>query len=293
MTELAPCPRCKRHVAVRETTCPFCSAAVSGLRAVHHVPASLVRVAVLTAALAGCSDKKAAEPPPAGSAAGSAQGSDDLEKMLDQDVRAAHHDTPADAALDAYAVAEAIDAGVPADAGLSAEEIARQEGAGAQAPRGEAEASRSSTSDGARTSIGFNASRTAHRRLVAASSRRLAGRREVQATSRGVPHSSMRRTANVVEAPTRATCVGSGRPKRIAAPAAQSSVGATWRAWHAGGASTPVYAVSEAPRPHARRERVRGLQSVVASRRALPRAPRALDCASCYSMSSTISENFA
>lgn len=26
MTELAPCPRCKRHVAVRETACPFCDA---------------------------------------------------------------------------------------------------------------------------------------------------------------------------------------------------------------------------------------------------------------------------
>lgn len=122
MTELAPCPRCHRHVAVRETACPFCSAAVSGLRAVHHVPAKLVRVAVLTAALVGCSDKKAAEPPPAGSA----QGSDDLEKMLDQDVKTAKHDTPADAALDAYAVAEAIDAGVPADAGPTAEEIAHK-----------------------------------------------------------------------------------------------------------------------------------------------------------------------
>ena len=126
MTELAPCPRCHRHVAVHETTCPFCRAAVSGLRAVHHIPAKLVRVAVLTAALAGCSDKKSAEPPPAGSAAGSAQGSDDLEKMLDHDGTTVQHAAPADAALDAYAVADAIDAGVAADAGLSQEELAAQ-----------------------------------------------------------------------------------------------------------------------------------------------------------------------
>lgn len=124
MTELAPCPSCKRHVAVHETRCPFCAVAISGLRAMHRVPGRLARAAVFTAALAACSDPKPAGPPPA---TGSAQGSDDLEELLDHGTPV-EHAMPSDAAVADAIVDAAVDAGVPVDAGLSQEERDAREG---------------------------------------------------------------------------------------------------------------------------------------------------------------------
>ena len=123
MTELAPCPQSRRHVASRETRCPFCATALTGLRALHRIPGRLARAAAFSAALAACSDKKAAEPPPAGSA----QGSDDLEKLLDHDGTTVEHATPRDAALADADVDAALDAGIAVDAGLSQEELDARE----------------------------------------------------------------------------------------------------------------------------------------------------------------------
>lgn len=116
MSALAPCPSCRRHVTIDERTCPFCERPLPPLRAQHLALVGRVsRAAVFGAALAACSGDKQppapAQPPPA-------QGSDDLEQLLDNDGReVAHPDPPpSDAAVEPIADA-AIDAGVP-DAGV-------------------------------------------------------------------------------------------------------------------------------------------------------------------------------
>jgi hypothetical protein len=112
MSELAPCPGCRRHVATHERACPFCKRVLPPLRAQRVALAGRVsRAAVFSAALAACSGDKQ---PPA-PAAPPAQGSDDLEQLLDNDGReVAHPDPlpPSDAAIEPVADA-AVDAGVP------------------------------------------------------------------------------------------------------------------------------------------------------------------------------------
>lgn len=112
MTELAPCPSCQRHVATRERVCPFCAQALPPLRAQRiSLRGRVSRAAVFTAALAACSSDKPKQPAP--SEHGSGSGSDDLEKLLDDQPRAAPHpDAPP---IDAATVI--VDAGVP-DAAL-------------------------------------------------------------------------------------------------------------------------------------------------------------------------------
>jgi hypothetical protein len=59
MTELHPCPECDRHVAIAETTCPFCRHELRpGARRVE-APRRLSRAAVFAATLAtaGCGGK--------------------------------------------------------------------------------------------------------------------------------------------------------------------------------------------------------------------------------------------
>jgi hypothetical protein len=119
--ELVPCNVCRRHVSVAESACPFCAAAVPAQRARRFAPSGrITRAAVFSAALVGCETKQEA-PKPAPSP--QQQGSDDLEKLLDDDHHIADRPTPppADAAVaaDATAIATgALDAGVPADAGV-------------------------------------------------------------------------------------------------------------------------------------------------------------------------------
>ncbi|HEY5952292.1 MAG TPA: hypothetical protein VIV40_42635 [Kofleriaceae bacterium] len=120
-----PCPACKRHVATREITCPFCARAVSPVKPKHIVLVGKVtRAAIFSAALAACrsDDKPSPAPVPA-------QGSDDLEKLLDHDGSEVAHPTPIDASVaqmpdDAAAIAESVDAAVP-DAGIDAAEQKR------------------------------------------------------------------------------------------------------------------------------------------------------------------------
>lgn len=112
MSELAPCPGCRRHVVVGERSCPFCAHALPPQRAQRVSLTGRVSRAAVFAAVAACSkDKPKAPPPPP--AHGS--GSDDLEKMLDDQPRAAEH--PDAVATDA---AIAIDAPALADAGVDA-----------------------------------------------------------------------------------------------------------------------------------------------------------------------------
>lgn len=116
MTALAPCPACKRHIATHERACPFCAHALPVLRAEHKsVIGRVTRAAVFSAALAACSNDKPKQPPPA-----PAQGSDDLEKMLDHDGHTVDHAAvppPADAAI-VEPDAAVVDAGLPPDAGV-------------------------------------------------------------------------------------------------------------------------------------------------------------------------------
>ncbi|HEY5922735.1 MAG TPA: hypothetical protein VIV11_13740 [Kofleriaceae bacterium] len=120
MSKLAPCPGCKRHVATRETACPFCARALAPRRAQHIVLIGRVsRAAVFSAALAACTEEKPkpAPVPPA-------QGSDDLEKLLDHQPRPVEPAAaPSDAAISDAALAESdaaivVDAGVRPDAGV-------------------------------------------------------------------------------------------------------------------------------------------------------------------------------
>ncbi len=117
MTALAPCAACKRHIATREITCPFCGHAGSRPR-VQHVAlvGRVTRAAIFSAALVACSDDK---PKPA--LAPPAQGSDDLEKLLDHEGSEVTH-PEAPPAIDASIAtpdAAPIDAGVlTPDAGV-------------------------------------------------------------------------------------------------------------------------------------------------------------------------------
>ena len=114
MTQLVPCPTCRRHVSTREMTCPFCAHALPPARAQHIVLLGRVsRAAVFSAALAACSDDKPKPPAPAPT-----QGSDDLEQLLDQQPQAVEHAPPIDAPIDAPSDAALVDAGVPPDAGI-------------------------------------------------------------------------------------------------------------------------------------------------------------------------------
>lgn len=123
MTELRPCPGCRRHVRIAAATCPFCAASLPPARAQFIRPGAFTRAAIFSAAIAGCSDHKqppAPAPAASGSAAAHGDGSDDLEKMLDNDGRTVQHASPVDAAIDAPvdATAVAIDAAVAPDAGV-------------------------------------------------------------------------------------------------------------------------------------------------------------------------------
>jgi hypothetical protein len=116
VTALAPCPACKRHVATHERTCPFCARALPPMRAQHaNVIGRVTRAAVFSAALAACGKDKPKEvpaPPPA-------QGSDDLEKMLDEPRTVEHAAVPPP--IDAAVIepdAAVVDAGVSPDAGV-------------------------------------------------------------------------------------------------------------------------------------------------------------------------------
>ena len=112
MSELVLCPACQRHVRAGEVACPFCARALPRLRPQRIALAGRVsRAAVFSAALVACADKKPAAPP--------AQGSDDLEKMLDDKPKVDHADTPAPIDAADAAIADAgVDAGVPPDAGV-------------------------------------------------------------------------------------------------------------------------------------------------------------------------------
>ena len=120
MTPLVPCPACKRHVATREIACPFCAAALPVQRARHAlVLGRVTRAAVFSAAVIACDSDKPA-PAPAPTAPTPAQGSDDLERLLD-DPAAPRVAPPVDAALaDAQVDAPLVDAGVPDAARLDA-----------------------------------------------------------------------------------------------------------------------------------------------------------------------------
>ncbi|HEX5061198.1 MAG TPA: hypothetical protein VFV99_17650 [Kofleriaceae bacterium] len=116
MTALAPCPACKRHVATHERTCPFCARALPRMRAQHvTVIGRVTRAAVFSAALAACGKDKPKEAPPPPPA----QGSDELEKMLDNDGKTVEHAPvpPVDAAV-IEPDAAIVDAGLPPDAGV-------------------------------------------------------------------------------------------------------------------------------------------------------------------------------
>jgi hypothetical protein len=68
MTELTPCPACRRHVLAHETRCPFCDRALAFAVPMRPVaPARLGRAATMAfgaaALVAGCS-KEAAPPAP-------------------------------------------------------------------------------------------------------------------------------------------------------------------------------------------------------------------------------------
>jgi hypothetical protein len=118
----APCPACKRHVATHEVACPFCAHRFTP-RAQHIALVGRVsRAAVFSAALAACSNDK--PPPPA---APPAQGSDDLEQLLDKQGNAVEPTAPPpiDAAVPEPDTA-VVDAGV-ADAGVVIKKKRRQQ----------------------------------------------------------------------------------------------------------------------------------------------------------------------
>lgn len=101
-----------------ETACPFCRVALPRQRPQRAIPGGrLTRAAIFSAALVACESKQT-QPRPT-PAPVPAQGSDDLEKMLDGDQRVVDRPTPIDAAAspDATAIAATVDAGVPGDAG--------------------------------------------------------------------------------------------------------------------------------------------------------------------------------
>jgi hypothetical protein len=65
MSQLAPCPACKRHIVTTETACPFCAATLSdsfrGQPPARRPPGRLSRAAMLAAGAAllgaeACSD---------------------------------------------------------------------------------------------------------------------------------------------------------------------------------------------------------------------------------------------
>lgn len=127
--ELVLCGGCRRHVDSRETTCPFCAAAVTARPQRAFLRGRLSRAAVFSAALVACESKQS---PPAPAPVPQQQGSDDLETMLDGDQHVADQarvpvapTTPTDASLaDAGAIETATaDAGVPADAGMDRAKI--------------------------------------------------------------------------------------------------------------------------------------------------------------------------
>jgi hypothetical protein len=129
--ELVTCVHCRRHVGVRETVCPFCASALPAQRP-QHVPlrGRLSRAAIFSAAaaLVGCDSKPSTPAPVPAHGSGSGSGSaDDLEKMLDVDQHVVDHPAPpADAAVDAIAIAATVDAGVPVDAGVDPAVVAEQ-----------------------------------------------------------------------------------------------------------------------------------------------------------------------
>ena len=129
MTELRPCPACKRHVAVREITCPFCAIALAPGRAQFVMPRGrITRAAIFSAALVACEGKQAETPKTTPAQTGSAAASDDLEKLLDGDQGVVQRGmpmvaAPADAA--AMMIAATIDAGVP-DAGIDQQALAER-----------------------------------------------------------------------------------------------------------------------------------------------------------------------
>jgi hypothetical protein len=116
MNELAACPSCKRHVATRETTCPFCRRALPQLYAQYvRLIGRASRAAVFSAALVACSsDDKPKQAP--------AQGSDDLEKLLEYQPRPVEPVAPPIDAPEAIVVS--VDAAVP-DAGVDEAEAKR------------------------------------------------------------------------------------------------------------------------------------------------------------------------
>jgi hypothetical protein len=115
VSELRPCTACKRHVRASATTCPFCDVALAPGRAQYVRPRALARAAVFSAALVGCKDHKPPAPKPV-----PAQGSDDLENLLDQQARTADHPAtaPGDAAVQVATPDDAAVAAVVVDAGI-------------------------------------------------------------------------------------------------------------------------------------------------------------------------------
>jgi hypothetical protein len=64
MIELAPCPGCKRHVAIAESACPFCGAASLRLSPVRRLLAGrLPRAAVFASATLVACGPKTSDPP--------------------------------------------------------------------------------------------------------------------------------------------------------------------------------------------------------------------------------------
>ena len=113
--ELRVCPSCKRHVGTSERVCPFCAIALAPARAQFFaLHGRVARAAVFSAALAACAEDKPKPPAPA-----PAQGSDDLEKLLDTDERTVPR-AEAPPPIDAGVIEDAAvaDAAVPVDAGV-------------------------------------------------------------------------------------------------------------------------------------------------------------------------------
>ena len=114
--ELDTCRGCKRHVLASETSCPFCgSYLVYKISSVQRpkLIGRVSRAAVFSAGLAAaCSGDKPKEAPARGSAG---SGSDDLEKLLDQQPREVEHPAPPIDAAESIALsidAAVIDAGI-------------------------------------------------------------------------------------------------------------------------------------------------------------------------------------
>ncbi len=53
MSDLAPCPACRRHVRVDESACPFCASALPAVPPRVLTPGRLTRAAVFAGAIAG------------------------------------------------------------------------------------------------------------------------------------------------------------------------------------------------------------------------------------------------